>query len=139
MYCCLFLRQPGFDTPMPILAAVKARARELRQHTLTVFYAAQDPRTPILVRQLAVVVAAYALSPIDLIPDFIPVLGLLDDLVLIPLGLALVVRLTPPDVMATARNRALDAVEKPVSFVAAGVIVGVWCLIAWACVRWALA
>lgn len=119
-----------------MLAVLKARARELRQHTLTVYYAARDARTPLWVRLLAAMVAAYAFSPIDLIPDFIPVIGYLDDLVLIPLGLALVVRFTPPEVMASARKRALHASAKPVSAVAAGVIIVVWCMAAWACVRW---
>jgi uncharacterized membrane protein YkvA (DUF1232 family) len=66
------------------LAALEATARRLRQHTLTVYYAARDPRTPLLVRGLALFVAAYALSPIDLIPDFVPVFRYLDDLLLIP-------------------------------------------------------
>ncbi|MEO6366046.1 MAG: DUF1232 domain-containing protein, partial [Luteimonas sp.] len=88
------------------------------------------------VRMLAVIVAAYAFSPIDLIPDFIPVIGYLDDLVLIPLGLALVVRFTPPEVMASARERALHASAKPVSSAAAGVIIVVWCVAAWLSLRW---
>jgi len=121
---------------MAVLATLKARARELRQHTLTVYYAARDSRTPFWVRLLAAMVAAYALSPFDLIPDFIPVIGYLDDLVLIPLGLALVMRFTPPEVMASARERALHASEKPMSAVAAGVIIVIWCLAAWLCVRW---
>ncbi len=121
---------------MAVLAILKARARELRQHTLTVYYAARDSRTPFWVRLLAAMVAAYALSPIDLIPDFIPVIGYLDDLVLIPLGLALVMRFTPPEVMASSRERALHASAKPVSAFAAGVIIVIWCLAAWACVHW---
>ncbi len=72
---------------------------------------------------LAVCVAAYAFSPIDLIPDFIPVLGYLDDLVLIPLGVALVVKLVPTDVMLSAQARAAEAVERPTSRVAAACIV----------------
>ena len=76
-----------------MFATLKAQARQLKQHTLTVYYAARDPRTPAYVRVLALLVAAYALSPIDLIPDFIPVIGYLDDLLIVPLGLALVVRL----------------------------------------------
>ena len=63
------------------LASLKAQAKRLKQHTLTVYFAARDPRTPFLVRVLAVLVAAYALSPIDLIPDFIPVVGYLDDII----------------------------------------------------------
>ncbi|MFT6625656.1 MAG: uncharacterized membrane protein YkvA (DUF1232 family), partial [Cycloclasticus sp.] len=76
---------------MTILSALKRQAKQLKQHTLTVYFAARDPRTPMIVRGLALFVAAYAFSPIDLIPDFIPVIGYLDDLLLIPLGLALVI------------------------------------------------
>ena len=85
---------------MQFLRSLKARARELKQFTLVAYYAARDPRTPVVARVLALLVAAYALSPIDLIPDFIPVLGYLDDIVLVPLGLALVIRLLPDDVLA---------------------------------------
>lgn len=121
---------------MAVLEALKARARELRQHTLAVYYAARDPRTPVWVRLAAAAVAAYALSPIDLIPDFIPVIGYLDDLVLIPLGLALVVRFTPPEVMASARARALEAGARPVGIVAAVMVIVVWGLLLWAGVHW---
>jgi uncharacterized membrane protein YkvA (DUF1232 family) len=119
-----------------MLAALKDQARQLKQHSLTVYFAARDPRTPLLVRLLAVVIAAYALSPIDLIPDFIPVLGYLDDLILIPAGLALVIRLTPPEVMTDARARAAHASGKPVSYPAAVFIVGLWVLALWLVVRW---
>lgn len=123
---------------MKVLATLKSQARRLKLHTLTVYFAARDPRTPLLVRILAVSVAAYALSPIDLIPDFVPVIGYLDDLLLIPLGLALVVRLTPPEVIEAARTRAEQASIKPVSYSAAAAIVGVWLIIAWLFARWAL-
>lgn len=123
---------------MKALATLKAQAKQLKQHTLTVYFAARDPRTPLLVRILAVLVAAYALSPIDLIPDFVPVIGYLDDLLLIPLGLALVVRLTPPEVIEAARARAEQASIKPVSYSAAAAIIGVWLIIAWLFARWAL-
>lgn len=123
---------------MTALASLEARATQLKQQTLTVYFAARDPRTPFLVRALAVLVAAYALSPIDLIPDFIPVIGYLDDLILIPLGLALVVRLTPPAVMASARLKAQQAAARPVSYIAAAFIAAIWlgvlCLLA----KWAL-
>lgn len=121
---------------MAVLDAFKARARELRQHTLAVYYAARDPRTPLWVRLMAAMVAAYAFSPIDLIPDFIPVIGYLDDLVLIPMGLALVVRFTPPEVMASARERALQAETRPVSIVAAVIVIGAWSLLSWAGLNW---
>jgi uncharacterized membrane protein YkvA (DUF1232 family) len=103
-----------------------ARLRALKRESLVVYYAARDPRLPWHVRLLAVAVAAYALSPIDLIPDFIPVLGYLDDLILVPLGVALVVKLTPGTVLADARERAAQTAQRPVSRVAAVVIVLVW-------------
>ena len=88
--------------------------------------AARDPRVPMLARFLAIAVAAYALSPIDLIPDFIPVLGWLDDLLIVPLGLWTVLRWLPPDVLAAARRRSDALLERPRSRVAAAVIVVVW-------------
>ena len=119
-----------------VLAALQTKARALKRHALTVYFAARDPRTPLPVRVLAVCVAAYAFSPIDLIPDFIPVLGYLDDLVLIPLGLALVVKLVPADVMESARVRAEAAVERPTSRLAAVFIVAIWLALSFAFVRW---
>jgi uncharacterized membrane protein YkvA (DUF1232 family) len=123
---------------MQMLSALKERARELKQFTLVAYYAARDPRTPTLVRVLALLVAAYALSPIDLIPDFIPVLGYLDDLILVPLGLALVVRLLPDSVLASAREQAQCASERPTSKLAAGIIVAVWLLVLFLLGWWAL-
>ena len=121
-----------------MLAALKNQAKQLKQHTLTVYFAARDPRMPSGVRLLALFVAAYALSPIDLIPDFIPVIGYLDDLVLVPLGLALVVRLTPPEVIAMARARAQEAATVPVSYIAAAGILAVWLTTAWLGIAWAM-
>ena len=114
---------------MQILSSLKKKAKELKQFTLVAYYAARDPRTPFLVRLLALLVAAYALSPIDLIPDFIPVLGYLDDIVLVPLGLALVIRLLPAPVLASAREQAQRAAGRPTSKLAAVVIVAVWLLV----------
>ena len=123
---------------MQILGSLKARAKELKQFTLVAYYAARDPRTPTLVRLLALLVAAYALSPIDLIPDFIPVIGYLDDLILVPLGLALVVRLLPEPVLASAREQAEREAERPISKAAAGVIVSVWLIVLFFVGRWVL-
>jgi uncharacterized membrane protein YkvA (DUF1232 family) len=83
-----------------------------------------------------VLVAAYALSPIDLIPDFIPVIGLLDDLLLVPLGLALVVRFTPPEVLESARAQAKLAVNRPVSYSAAAFFVALWLFSLWVTASW---
>ncbi len=121
-----------------MFAALKAQAKLLKQHTLTVYFAARDPRTPVLVRVLAIVVAAYALSPIDLIPDFIPVIGYLDDLLIVPLGLALVVRLTPPEVLESARAQAQQAASKPVSYAAAACFVLLWLVAAWFFTKWVI-
>jgi uncharacterized membrane protein YkvA (DUF1232 family) len=117
--------------------SLKSWAKQLKQHTLTVYFAARDPRTPFLVRALAVLVAAYALSPIDLIPDFIPLIGHLDDLLVIPLGLALIVRLTPPEVLESARRQAQQTADKPVSRSATAFIVVVWLVALSILARWA--
>lgn len=107
-----------------------AWARALKGEVLAVFLAARDPLAPWGPRLLALLVAAYALSPIDLIPDFIPVLGLLDDLILVPLGLWLVVRWMPPAVMQRARTRAALLLQRPRSWAAAALIVLLWLLLA---------
>lgn len=120
------------------LESLQAQARQLKQHTLTVYFAARDPRTPFWVRAIAVLVAGYALSPIDLIPDFIPVIGYLDDIVLVPLGLAMVVRLTPSAVMKSARIQAEQVASKPVSYAAAASIVFVWLVLVWLFLQWVI-
>ncbi len=102
----------------------------LKGQVLAVYFAARDPAAPWGPRLLALAVAAYALSPIDLIPDFIPVLGWLDDLLLVPLGLWLVLRLMPPAVMARARLRAEAVLARPRSWAAAALIVALWLLLA---------
>lgn len=121
--------------PLPLLASVKTWARHIKRDVVAVYFAARDPRTPLAVRCLAWAVAAYALSPIDLIPDFIPILGYLDDLLLVPLGLALVIRLVPAAVMLESRQRAMAVLEKPQSRIAAALIIFVW-LLAAAAVLW---
>ena len=118
-------------------ASLRKWARGIRQQTLVVYHAARDPRTPWFVRILALAVAAYALSPIDLIPDFIPILGYLDDLVIVPLGLMLVLRLTPGEVLAAARVKAEAAADRPVSRGVAAVIVSIWILAAVVLGLWA--
>ncbi|WP_428671509.1 YkvA family protein, partial [Roseibium sp.] len=100
------------------------------------YLAARDPRVPWYVKGLALVVAAYAVSPVDLIPDFIPVIGYLDDLVLLPLGIYAVVKLVPPEVMADCRRRAEKAADKPVSRGAAFAVVVLWGALATAGLYW---
>jgi len=110
-------------------ATWRARVAALKRETLALYLAARDPRTPWHARVVVAAVAAYALSPIDLIPDFIPVLGLLDDAVLLPLGIALALRLIPAEVIAESRAKAAEkfATGRPVSRSAALAIVAIWC------------
>ncbi|MCX5859390.1 MAG: YkvA family protein [Proteobacteria bacterium] len=104
----------------------------LKVETYAIYLAIKDPRTPWYARLLAVAVVGYAFSPIDLIPDFIPVLGYLDDLVLIPLGIILVRKLIPEDVLADCREKSREAIGrgKPTNWIAAGVIIIIWLLMA---------
>ena len=113
---------------MTLLDRIRASAHRLRRDTLALWYAARSPDTPLLARLLAALVAAYAFSPIDLIPDFIPVLGLLDDLILVPLGIALVLRLIPAEQMARHRAAAEAAADQPRSWTGAIAIVAIWLL-----------
>ena len=119
------------------MSRLRTWAKTLKQQTLAIYFVARDPSTPWYVRLLALCVAAYALSPIDLIPDFIPVLGYLDDLIIVPLGLMLVVRLTPTDVMARSRAKAVDMADRPTSRAMAAIIVSIWILVIGAVGLWA--
>ncbi|MFA7296667.1 MAG: DUF1232 domain-containing protein [Dehalococcoidia bacterium] len=101
-------------------------ARGIRRDTLALAYAVRDPRTPWAARILGAAVVAYAVSPIDLVPDFIPVLGYLDDLILLPLGLLLVRRLIPDEVLADARARADASTTRLRSTAGAAVVIMIW-------------
>jgi uncharacterized membrane protein YkvA (DUF1232 family) len=105
---------------------LKNWARTIKRDVYALYLAARDPRTPWYAKALALCVAGYALSPIDLIPDFVPVLGYLDDAIIVPLGVLVVVRLIPPDVMADKRAAAALASERPVNQAAAAVVVFIW-------------
>lgn len=106
----------------------KEKARALRRETFALYLACRDPRVPWYGRVLAICVVGYAFSPIDLIPDPVPILGYLDDLVLIPLGIAVVLKTIPPEVMAECRQKAVIAMAggKPKNWIAAGIIVLAW-------------
>lgn len=114
---------------------LRSWARALKTQLLTLWHCRSHPETPLAARLLAVLVLAYALSPIDLIPDFIPVLGYLDDLILVPLGILLVLRLLPAQVLADAQRQAeLGMAEdrrKPANYYAAAAIVVVWASLAY--------
>ena len=106
--------------------ALRKRAKSLRQQALVVYHVARDPRTPWFTRVLALAVAAYALSPIDLIPDFIPVLGYLDDVVIVPLGIMAAVKLVPAELMEEFRSRAATSAQRPTSYAGAILIASLW-------------
>jgi uncharacterized membrane protein YkvA (DUF1232 family) len=117
----------------------KQWALVVRRDVHALYLAGRDPRVPWYAKVLALCVAGYALSPIDLIPDFVPVVGYLDDVILVPLGILLVVKLIPPGIMAEHRALAAAAQDRPVSKVAAVIIAGIWltcaALAGWLCYR----
>ena len=120
----------GMSTRRP-LDSWKRRARQLRADTYALYLAYRDPRVPWYAKALAMLLAVYALSPIDLIPDFIPVLGYLDDLILVPLGVLLVVRMIPPTVWEECRAEAAKwpSQDRPRSWAAAAIVVTLWLLL----------
>ena len=122
-----------------MLQRIRQWARLAGRDVYAVYRAARDPRVPWYAKALAFCVAGYALSPIDLIPDFVPVLGYLDDLIIVPLGILIVVKLIPPEIMAEHRALAASAQARPVSRTAALVIAIVWtaCIVlaGWLCYR----
>ncbi len=106
---------------------MKTHARQLKAETFALYLAARHPDTPWFARALAAAVAAYALNPVDLIPDFVPVLGYLDDLILVPAGIALAVRLIPAEVLADCRRKAAELDRGgPESRLAGTIVVVIW-------------
>jgi uncharacterized membrane protein YkvA (DUF1232 family) len=123
-----------------MLRRLKDWARLIKRDVHALYLASRDPRVPWYAKAVAILVAGYALSPIDLIPDFIPVLGYVDDVIIVPLGILLVIKLIPPEIMAEHRALAAAAQDRPVSRVAGAVIVGLWivalALATWFAWRW---
>jgi uncharacterized membrane protein YkvA (DUF1232 family) len=119
-------------------------ARRLLSDVVTLWFCARHPRSPLIVKILAGLIVAYALSPIDLIPDFIPVLGLLDEAVLIPAGVWLVLKFVPPDVLLECRGQAArwigERKQKPRSRLGAVLVISTWLatlsLVSWLAWRW---
>mgnify|MGYP000495230076 CR=1 FL=1 len=110
-----------------MLEKLRSRARALKDEALAVYLAAQDPRTPWYAKVLILFVMAHTFSPIDLIPDFIPVLGYIDDLIITPLGLALAIRLIPAEALAEARIRAAGQTDAGgLGFVGAALVILAW-------------
>ncbi|MBD3848937.1 DUF1232 domain-containing protein [Bosea sp. SSUT16] len=111
-----------------MLKRITQWAGRVKRDAVALWIAARDPRTPLIAKAVAAAVAAYALSPIDLIPDFIPVLGYLDDLLIVPAGIALAVRLIPAELMSEFRGQADERASRPRSAVGAAIIVLIWLL-----------
>jgi uncharacterized membrane protein YkvA (DUF1232 family) len=130
------------DTDMRLGRTWSEQARRLKGEVLALYLACRDPRVPWYAKVLAGLVVAYALSPIDLIPDFIPVLGYLDDAILIPLGVLAVRAMVPRDVMDECRLRARQTMAggKPRSRLGLALVVGAWIVLAgaalWLSIRW---
>ena len=104
----------------------KSWAHRLKLDVVAIYIAGRDPRTPWYAKAIALAVAAYAFSPVDLIPDFIPVLGYLDDLIIIPLGIMLVVKLIPEELMADCRAKARDRGRPRANWVVGALIIATW-------------
>jgi uncharacterized membrane protein YkvA (DUF1232 family) len=118
---------------MTVVEILRGKARALKQDTLTLYLAVRDPRTPWYAKAVAAAVVAYALSPLDLIPDFIPILGYVDDLIVVPLGIALALKLVPEHVITDCRERTSAASGRPTSRIGAAFMIGVWLVAAgWA-------
>lgn len=108
------------------LSSLKTWARNLKRDVVALWIAARDPRVPWYAKLAAGAVAAYALSPIDLIPDFIPVIGYLDDLIIVPLGILLALRLVPDRLMREFRQEAVRREARPMSYAGAAAIAAIW-------------
>jgi uncharacterized membrane protein YkvA (DUF1232 family) len=121
------------------MARLRRWAEALKRDVLALWFCYRDPRMPLVAKVLAMAIVAYALSPIDLIPDFIPVLGYLDELILLPAGLYVVLRLIPSTVLEDSRGRAAEWLAahnaRPVSYAAAVVIVLIWLALGWLLLR----
>ena len=120
------------------LTSWKSRAKGLKSEVYALYLACKDPRTPWYAKAFAAMVLGYALSPIDLIPDFIPVLGYLDDLVIVPAGMALLIRMIPKEVLEECRERARNASRRKLkNWTAGAIIILIWAAAIYITLRWA--
>ncbi|HEX2829029.1 MAG TPA: YkvA family protein [Burkholderiales bacterium] len=124
---------------MSLAATLEARARQLKAEVTALYFAARHPRTPWYAKAFIAAIVAYALSPIDLIPDFIPVLGFVDEIVLLPFAIVLAIKLVPADVMAECRARANETgrVKSLAGRIGAVLIVVLWIAAIWWAGSWA--
>lgn len=121
---------------MTFLATVKEWARGIKRDVTTLWLAARSDHVPWLAKAVAAATVAYALSPIDLIPDFVPVLGYLDDLIIVPLGIAIAIRLIPPDILADLRLKAQSSDRPPASRAGMAAIVVIWLIASGGLILW---
>ncbi|WP_112993098.1 YkvA family protein [Herminiimonas fonticola] len=125
---------------MKIMKIVSLWAKGIKRDAVMLWFARKHPDTPLLAKIVCVVAVLYALSPIDLVPDFIPILGYVDDALLLPAMIWLAVRLLPPQVLVLCRQQADDWMRqrgvKPRSYIGAAIVVAIWCLIGYLCWRW---
>ena len=123
-----------------MLQRVLSWARALKRDIVTLWFAYRHPQMPTAGKILAILIVAYAFSPVDLIPDFIPVLGYLDEVILLPACIWLVLKLTPDPVLSDARQQALDWMDahrpKPRNYIAAAIFIVLWCVAGWMLWRW---
>ena len=124
---------------MKIFQRIRSWANELKSDVLVLWFALKNSRTPLIARTVAFITVAYALSPIDLIPDFVPILGYLDDLILIPIFIWITIKLVPGDVMAQSRKQAKEWLESnqlnPKSYLGLVIILLIWLLLIWVCAK----
>jgi uncharacterized membrane protein YkvA (DUF1232 family) len=123
---------------MPFIESLKQRARDLQRDVTALWFAYRNPLTPWYAKVFSALVVAYALSPIDLIPDFIPVLGYLDDLILIPAGVALALKMIPPEIMEDSRRKAaqtlIEGSQK--NWLVGGIIIAIWAAVLFFIGKW---
>ena len=124
---------------MKVFQKIHNWAKELKCDVLVLWFALKNLETPLIARAVAFITVAYALSPIDLIPDFLPILGYLDDLILIPIFIWITIKLVPDDVMAQSREQAQQWLKsnqlKPKSYLGLFIILLIWILLIWVCVK----
>jgi len=121
------------------IASLKEKAKHLKTETYALYLAYKDPRVPWYAKVLVAIIIGYALSPIDLIPDFIPVLGYVDDLIIIPAGISLAIKMIPEEVLEECREKAKsEPISSKSKWVAAFIIVLIWVLVAYLVLRFIL-
>ena len=125
------------NTDLNLFHRLRQWARTLKRDVVALYLAARDPRVPWYAKVVAACVAAYALSPIDLIPDFIPVLGYLDDVILVPLGIALAIWLIPPALFEEHRKTAMERyATRPISRIGAAITIIIWITLGVVAILW---